>query len=91
MIFCKKLKCKIKRKLVNIMCFRHLVKVHLEKLNVNEYKYIYLKVAIHSITGHRVALKFISKKKTEHLSLYSRVKREIQYLKLLKHPHIIKL
>jgi serine/threonine protein kinase len=48
-------------------------------------------VAVHAITGQKVALKFINKKKIASLDLRGRVRREIQYLKLLRHPHIIKL
>ncbi|KAK0522852.1 Protein kinase [Tilletia horrida] len=50
-----------------------------------------VKLATHSITGHRVAMKFISKRKISAMDMGGRVKREIQYLKLLRHPHIIKL
>lgn len=48
-------------------------------------------VAVHSITGQKVALKIINRKKIASLDMAGRVKREIQYLKLLRHPHIIKL
>ncbi|CDH54751.1 snf1-like protein kinase ssp2 [Lichtheimia corymbifera JMRC:FSU:9682] len=50
-----------------------------------------VKLAVHAITGQKVALKFINKKKIASMDLGGRVKREIQYLKLLRHPHIIKL
>ncbi|CAB4401086.1 uncharacterized protein OCT59_001926 [Rhizophagus irregularis] len=50
-----------------------------------------VKMAVHSITGHKVAMKFINRKKIANLDMVGRVKREIQYLKLLRHPHIIKL
>jgi serine/threonine protein kinase len=50
-----------------------------------------LTVAVHSITGQKVALKIINRKKIASLDMAGRVKREIQYLKLLRHPHIIKL
>ena len=50
-----------------------------------------MQVAVHAITGQKVALKFINKKKIASMDLGGRVKREIQYLKLLRHPHIIKL
>ncbi|KAK0553381.1 Protein kinase [Tilletia horrida] len=36
-------------------------------------------------------MKFISKRKISAMDMGGRVKREIQYLKLLRHPHIIKL
>ncbi|MCO5549017.1 hypothetical protein L7F22_002483 [Adiantum nelumboides] len=48
-------------------------------------------VATHSLTGHRVAMKIINRRKISSLDMGGRVKREIQYLKLLRHPHIIKL
>ncbi|KAI8136792.1 kinase-like domain-containing protein [Fennellomyces sp. T-0311] len=50
-----------------------------------------VKLAVHGITGQKVALKIINKKKIASMDLGGRVKREIQYLKLLRHPHIIKL
>ncbi|CAD6937009.1 unnamed protein product [Tilletia caries] len=50
-----------------------------------------VRLATHSLTGHRVAMKFISKRKITAMDMGGRVKREIQYLKLLRHPHIIKL
>lgn len=48
-------------------------------------------MATHAITGHQVALKFINKNKITSRDMKDRVKREIQYLKVLRHPHIIKL
>ena len=48
-------------------------------------------VAVHALTGHKVAMKILNKRKIHSLDISSRVKREIQYLKLLRHPHIIKL
>lgn len=48
-------------------------------------------VATHSMTGHKVAMKIINRRKIQHMDMTSRVKREIQYLKVLRHPHIIKL
>jgi carbon catabolite-derepressing protein kinase len=50
-----------------------------------------VKLATHSQTGHRVAMKIINRRKISTLDMGGRVKREIQYLKLLRHPHIIKL
>jgi carbon catabolite-derepressing protein kinase len=43
------------------------------------------------LTGHKVAMKFISKKKIATAEMSDRVQREIQYLGMLQHPHIIKL
>ena len=48
-------------------------------------------VATHSLTGHKVAMKLINRNKISSLDMGGRVKREIQYLKLLRHPHIVKL
>ncbi|WVQ83879.1 hypothetical protein IAT38_006023 [Cryptococcus sp. DSM 104549] len=50
-----------------------------------------VKLATHSITGHQVALKLINRSKITTPDMNARVKREIQYLKVLRHPHIIKL
>ncbi|KAJ2535783.1 Protein kinase, partial [Coemansia sp. RSA 1878] len=47
--------------------------------------------AVHSQTGHKVALKIIGRSKLAHSDMIGRVNREIQYLKMLRHPHIIKL
>ncbi|CAG8603545.1 8816_t:CDS:10 [Funneliformis caledonium] len=38
-----------------------------------------VKMAVHSITGHKVAMKFINRKKIANLDMVGRVKREIQY------------
>ncbi|KAL1408496.1 Protein kinase [Vanrija albida] len=50
-----------------------------------------VKLATHAITGHQVALKLINRSKITTPDMNARVKREIQYLKVLRHPHIIKL
>ncbi|CAD6588078.1 MAG: Protein kinase [Tremellales sp. Tagirdzhanova-0007] len=50
-----------------------------------------VKLATHSVTGHQVALKLINRAKITTPDMNARVKREIQYLKVLRHPHIIKL
>lgn len=50
-----------------------------------------VKLATHTVTGHKVAMKIINRGKIADLDMGGRVKREIQYLKLLRHPHIIKL
>jgi serine/threonine protein kinase len=47
-------------------------------------------VAEHQKTHQMVALKFIDRAKLSR-DTNDRVEREIQYLKLLRHPHIIKL
>ncbi|CED85333.1 pkinase-domain-containing protein [Phaffia rhodozyma] len=50
-----------------------------------------VKLAVHTVTGHKVAMKIINRKKIINMEMTPRVRREIQYLKLLRHPHIIKL
>jgi len=50
-----------------------------------------VKLAVHQVTGQKVALKIISRKKLVNKDMAGRVEREIQYLQLLRHPHIIKL
>ena len=50
-----------------------------------------VKLAEHRISGQEVALKIISRKKLISKDMAGRVEREIQYLQLLRHPHIIKL
>ncbi|KAI8071438.1 kinase-like domain-containing protein [Gongronella butleri] len=70
------------------------------KLHIGQYQIIKtigtgsfgkVKLAVHSVTNQKVALKFINRKKIASMDMSGRVKREIQYLKLLRHPHIIKL
>jgi carbon catabolite-derepressing protein kinase len=50
-----------------------------------------VKLAVHRTTGQNVALKMISRKELVNRDMVGRVDREIQYLQLLRHPHIIKL
>ncbi|MCJ1307677.1 Protein kinase [Agyrium rufum] len=50
-----------------------------------------VKLATHKQTGQQVALKIIPRKKLISRDMAGRVEREIQYLQLLRHPHIIKL
>lgn len=50
-----------------------------------------VKLATHSKTGQQVALKIIARKKLISRDMAGRVEREIEYLQLLRHPHIIKL
>lgn len=50
-----------------------------------------VKLAVHRVTGQEVALKIISRNKLISRDMAGRVEREIQYLQLLRHPHIIKL
>ncbi|KAF5345498.1 hypothetical protein D9757_013510 [Collybiopsis confluens] len=48
-------------------------------------------VATHTVTGHTVAMKYISKAAISRGKTKDRVRREYDYMRLLKHPHIIKL
>ncbi|KAK3360229.1 putative serine/threonine protein kinase [Lasiosphaeria hispida] len=50
-----------------------------------------VKLAVHRGTGQQVALKIIPRKKLISRDMQGRVEREIEYLQLLRHPHIIKL
>lgn len=50
-----------------------------------------VKLAVHQVSGQKVALKIISRRKLVTRDMAGRIEREIQYLQLLRHPHIIKL
>ncbi|SJM88563.1 probable Carbon catabolite-derepressing protein kinase [Zygosaccharomyces bailii] len=50
-----------------------------------------VKLAYHITTGQKVALKIINKKVLAKSDMQGRIEREISYLRLLRHPHIIKL
>jgi carbon catabolite-derepressing protein kinase len=50
-----------------------------------------VKLATHQVSGQQVALKIINRKKLVTNDMAGRIEREIQYLQLLRHPHIIKL
>ena len=50
-----------------------------------------VKLAIHKSSGQKVALKIISRRKLISRDMTGRVEREIEFLQLLRHPHIIKL
>jgi 5'-AMP-activated protein kinase catalytic alpha subunit len=50
-----------------------------------------VKVAIHELTGHKVAIKILNRDKISSLDVADKITREIQILKLFRHPHIIKL
>ncbi|KAF2007642.1 Pkinase-domain-containing protein [Amniculicola lignicola CBS 123094] len=50
-----------------------------------------VKLAVHQVSGQQVALKIINRKKLVTRDMAGRIEREIQYLQLLRHPHIIKL
>lgn len=50
-----------------------------------------VKLGFHSITQEKVAVKVLEKSKINHLEDIERVKREINFLKKLNHPNVIKL
>ncbi|SMN17854.1 similar to Saccharomyces cerevisiae YDR477W SNF1 AMP-activated serine/threonine protein kinase found in a complex containing Snf4p and members of the Sip1p/Sip2p/Gal83p family [Maudiozyma saulgeensis] len=50
-----------------------------------------VKLAYHITSGQKVALKIINKKILSRRDMQGRIEREISYLRLLRHPHIIKL
>ncbi|CCK68764.1 AMP-activated serine/threonine-protein kinase catalytic subunit SNF1 KNAG_0B03230 [Huiozyma naganishii CBS 8797] len=50
-----------------------------------------VKLAYHITTNQKVALKIINKKVLAKSDMQGRIEREISYLRLLRHPHIIKL
>ncbi|XP_056132604.1 5'-AMP-activated protein kinase catalytic subunit alpha-2 isoform X1 [Lampris incognitus] len=50
-----------------------------------------VKIGEHQLTGHKVAVKILNRHKIRSLDVVGKIKREIQNLKLFRHPHIIKL
>lgn len=50
-----------------------------------------VKTAKHQLTGHKVAVKILNRNKIKNLDVVGKIRREIQNLKLFRHPHIIKL
>jgi carbon catabolite-derepressing protein kinase len=50
-----------------------------------------VKLAVHQGTRQQVAFKIINRKKLVTRDMAGRIEREIKYLSLLRHPHIIKL
>ncbi|KAL8597835.1 protein kinase, AMP-activated, alpha 2 catalytic subunit [Nucella lapillus] len=50
-----------------------------------------VKIATHQMTQHKVAVKILNRQKIKSLDVVGKIRREIQNLKLFRHPHIIKL
>ena len=50
-----------------------------------------VKLGQHDLTGHKVAVKILNRKKIQSLEMDEKVRREIKILKLFMHPHIIRL
>ena len=48
-------------------------------------------VGRHIVTHSQVAVKILNRQKIKSLDVVGKIKREIQNLKLFRHPHIIKL
>jgi len=64
---------------------------YMVKKTLGEGSFGKVKLAVHRVSGQEVALKIISRRKLISRDMAGRVEREIQYLQLLRHPHIIKL
>jgi len=50
-----------------------------------------VKVAEHMLTHQKVAIKIINKRKMEQMNMHEKIRREINILQFLKHPHVIRL
>ncbi|XP_030852246.1 5'-AMP-activated protein kinase catalytic subunit alpha-2 [Strongylocentrotus purpuratus] len=50
-----------------------------------------VKMGEHLLTQHKVAIKILNRQKIKNLDVVSKIKREIQNMKLFRHPHIVKL
>ncbi|XP_076942814.1 SNF1-related protein kinase catalytic subunit alpha KIN10-like [Bidens hawaiensis] len=50
-----------------------------------------VKVAEHGLTGHKVAIKILNRRKIKNMDMEEKVRREIKILRLFMHPHIILL
>ncbi|PNW84016.1 hypothetical protein CHLRE_04g211600v5 [Chlamydomonas reinhardtii] len=50
-----------------------------------------VKVAEHVLTGHKVAIKILNRRKIQQMEMEEKVRREIKILRLFMHPHIIRL
>lgn len=50
-----------------------------------------VKIGEHQLTKHKVAIKILNRQKIRTLDVVGKIRREIQNLKLFRHPHIIKL
>ncbi|KAK4279402.1 hypothetical protein QN277_011189 [Acacia crassicarpa] len=50
-----------------------------------------VKIAEHVLTGHKVAIKILNRRKIKNMEMEEKVRREIKILRLFMHPHIIRL
>ena len=45
----------------------------------------------HALTGHNVAVKMINRQRIKSQDCVAKIRREIENMKLFRHPHIVKL
>lgn len=50
-----------------------------------------VKLAEHVITGQKVAVKIINKQKMHQMNMHEKLSREINILKVMAHPHVIRM
>ncbi|PNY11881.1 SNF1-related protein kinase catalytic subunit alpha KIN10 [Trifolium pratense] len=50
-----------------------------------------VKIAEHVLTGHKVAIKILNRRKIKNMEMEEKVRREIKILRLFMHHHIIRL
>lgn len=50
-----------------------------------------VKIAEHVLTGYKVAVKILNRRKIRNMEMEEKVRREIKILRLFMHPHIIRL
>ncbi|CAL9196629.1 unnamed protein product [Musa hybrid cultivar] len=50
-----------------------------------------VKIAEHLLSGHKVAIKILNRRKIKNMEMEEKVRREIKILRLFMHPHIIHL
>ncbi|GLT56537.1 hypothetical protein SLA2020_295720 [Shorea laevis] len=50
-----------------------------------------VKIAEHALTGYKVAIKVLNRRKIKNMEMEEKVRREIKILRLFMHPHIIRL
>ena len=64
---------------------------HIDLATIHCWMFILSTVATHQLTQHKVAVKILNREKIKSLDVVGKIRREIQNLKLFRHPHIIKL
>ena len=50
-----------------------------------------VKLAEHVLTGQKVAVKIINKQKMHQMNMHEKLSREINILKVMAHPHVIRM